>query len=83
MPLSGRFGQIGYHYKLHDIAKMCAPVLKCHQLQGGETLPPGPPLGVLSQTPVTRSRYRARHSTPSFCSRQLQTILPAPLEFKT
>jgi len=34
-PRSGRFGQIGYHYKLLDSAKMCAPVLKCHQLQGG------------------------------------------------
>jgi len=34
-PLSGRFSQIGYHYPLQDSAKMCVPVLKCHQLRGG------------------------------------------------
>ena len=38
--LSGRFGQIGYHYKLQDSAKMCPPVLKCHQLQDASPLTP-------------------------------------------
>jgi len=42
--LSGRFRQISYHYKFQDSAKMCAPAVKCHQLQGGFapnlTLPP-------------------------------------------
>jgi len=36
--LSGRFGQIGYQYKHQDSAKMCAPVPKCHQLQGASLL---------------------------------------------
>jgi len=42
MPLSGSFGQIGYHYKTQDSAKMCPPVrlLKCHQLQGLRPLTP-------------------------------------------
>ena len=64
-PLSSRFGQIDYHYKLQDSAKMCPSVLKCHQLQGG----------FAPQTPVIGSRSRARHSSPPFCSPtgQLQT----------
>jgi len=60
-----------YHYKLQESAKMCAPVLKCHQLQGGfATWPPtgalpfGPPLGLRPQTPVIGSRSRARHTSP-------------------
>jgi len=36
--LSGRFSQIGYQYKHQDSAKMCAPVPKCHQLQGASLL---------------------------------------------
>jgi len=64
-PLSGRFGQIGYHYRSSRTAqKMCAPVLKWHQLQGGGlhppdtqpgALPPGSPLGLCPQTPVIGS----------------------------
>jgi len=46
---SGHFGQVGYHCKLQDSAKMCAPLLKCHQLQGA--LPPWPPPGALPPEP--------------------------------
>ena len=50
--LSGRFGQIDYHYKLQDSTKMCASVLKCPPDLPLGALPPGPPLGALPPGPV-------------------------------
>jgi len=35
---------------------MCAPVLKCHQLQGAGDLSPGPPLGALPPDPPLWAR---------------------------
>ena len=73
-----------YHYKLQESAKMCAPVLKCHQLQGAS--PPDPPPGALPlearwglrpQTPVIGSRSRARHTSPLPL---LQTTSDAPAD---
>jgi len=85
-PQSGRFGQIGYHYKVQDRAKKCPPVLKCISLRGAKSspdlppgaLPPGPPLWALPQTPVIGSRSRARLSSPPFCSPNFK-LLPTPL----
>jgi len=68
--LPGRFGHIGYHFKLQDSEKMCPPVglLKSHQLQGGGasppdppgSVPPGPPLAIAAHphAPPTSNYFR-------------------------
>ena len=60
MPLSGRFGQIATTTCSRRAQKMCAPILKCHQLQGG--LPPDHPPGALPPGPPRR----APHADPRY-----------------
>jgi len=69
-PLSGRFGQIGYNYKLQDSAKMCA------QYQNARSLP-DPHWGLCHHTPLqVHAPTLATSSHPS--TPQLQTTSDAP-----
>ena len=65
-----------YHYRLQESAKICAPVLKCHQPQGGfgPSLIPHP--GSAPQTTVIGSCSRAHHTSPLPL---LQTTSDAPV----
>jgi len=57
--------------------KMCAPVLKCHQLQGAGDLSPGPPLGALPPDPPYGLVLPRSPERPTLLLPQLQTTSDA------
>ena len=72
--LSGRFGQIGYHYKLQDSAKMCLSTKM--PSASGELCPLTPTGGCAPRPPYTL--VLPLHRSPAFCSPNVK-LLPTPL----
>jgi len=73
-PLSGRYGEIGYQYKLQGSAKDVCSSSKMSSASGGFVS--GPRWGLWPHTPAIGSR--SRHSSPPFCSPNFK-LLPTPL----